>query len=413
MGKTVDVAVIGGGVVGVCAAYYLARHGRKVVVLDEGQVGEGCSYANACLITPSHALPVAAPGVITQALKWLSQEDSPLLIRPRLDPRLFRWLIRFARACRADAVNRVIPILRDLSRASLALFEELIAAEGLTFDFERRGLLGVYKTEAGFAKGLREAELLRRHGFVPKVLDGNEARKLEPALGEIRGAVYHEEDAHGNCYRFVREMSEAARRSGVEFSTGTKVTAVTQDGTALSVRTTGGDYVSKDVIFAAGSWTPLLLRGLGAKLPVEPGKGYSVTMDRPAGSPAIPLLNMERKVGITPIGNRLRFAGTMEFAGLDLTLNPTRSDAVLRGGLEVLADAGQPTNVERWCGLRPCTPDTLPVIDRLPRCPHAYVCTGHGMLGFTLGPISGKLVADLIVSGRPSMDIGSLSIGRF
>ena len=410
-----DVIVVGGGVVGVCAAYYLARKGLSVVLVEKGEICSGCSYANAGLITPSHSLPIPAPGVIKQACKWLLQEDSPLLFRLRLDWRLAYWLVRFAAACREHPMNRAIPVLRDLSRGSLDLFEELISAEGLSFDYERLGLLCAYTTDSGYEKGKRDSELLTRHGFTPRILDGKHARELEPNLGaSVIGAVYFEDDAHGNCYDFVTQMTTAAKKLGVKIHANTVVAGLlVENGDRICVKTEGADLLGRNLVITAGAWTSQLTKILGVRIPVEPAKGYSVTIDRPALSPRVPVLNMEKKVAVTPIGKRLRFGGTMEFSGLDLTLNERRADAVLRGGLEVVSRIESPRNVERWCGLRPCTPDGLPIIGRVPGYPHVYIATGHAMLGFTLGPITGKLIGEMI-SGCPlSLDTTMLRVERF
>jgi D-amino-acid dehydrogenase len=181
----------------------------------------------------------------------------------------------------------------------------------------------------------------------------------------------------------------------------------------VGVKTEQGEFIGNDLVIATGSWTPRLTRHLNVEIPVQPGKGYSVTIDRPPGSPRIPVLNAARKVLITPIGNRLRFAGTMEFAGFDLTLNAKRTEAVVRGGLEVMAQAPSLQNAERWCGLRPCTPDGLPIIGRSPTHAHIYISTGHAMLGYTLGPITGKLVAEMIEGCQPCIGIDPLRVDRF
>lgn len=414
MEDSADVIVAGGGVIGVCVAYYLGKLGYSVILVEKNQVGLGCSYGNAGLITPSHAVPLPAPGVIQQACRWLWHEDSPLLIRPRLDWRLFSWLLRFAANCRQELVNRAIPVLRDLSRASMRLYEELIAAEGLSFQYEHRGLLAAYGAGPGFEKGKREAELLAQHGFKMKILDGPQARELEPCLREsVVGGVYYEDDAHGDCYQFIVGIKERLIKLGVKIVTNTRaerIIPIRQESVRLLAD--GREFSAKHLVLAAGSWTPGLLKNLGVRIPLQPGKGYSVTVDRPLVSPKIPVMNAARKVVITPLGDRLRFAGTMEFAGLDLTLNEKRANAVLRSGLELIAECDCSHHVERWCGLRPCTPDGLPVVDRVAHYPQIYVATGHGMLGFTLGPITGKLIAEMIGGGQLSINTTPLRIFR-
>jgi D-amino-acid dehydrogenase len=306
-------------------------------------------------------------------------------------------------------------VLRDLSRASLGLFEELVSAEGLSFHFERRGLLGAYATEAAFEKGKREASLLERHGFQPKILDGKQARELEPSLREgLAGGVFYEEDAHGDCYQFVAGMSAAIENLGVKIRTHAQVTRIVPtNGSYVSLLTENGEYSGRALVLATGSWTRQLAKDLKVKIPLQPGKGYSVTADRPAVCPTIPVMNAARKVIVTPLGNRVRFAGTMEFAGMDLTPSEARSQAVMRGGLEIMSPCGSLQNIERWCGLRPCTPDGLPVIDLISQHPRICISTGHAMLGYTLGPITGKLVAEMISGQPPSMDVSALRLGRF
>lgn len=415
MAEESDVVVIGGGAVGVCTAYYLARKGCRVTLIEKGEICSGCSYGNACMIVPSHAMPVPAPGVIGKSLKWMLKEDSPLLIRPRLDWRLLSWLLQFAAFCRRGPMERAIPVLRDLGRASLLLFRELAASEDLDFDFEQRGLMSVFSTDAGLEEGREEAEIMARHDLELEVLTGDQARELEPALNRrVVGALYSAEDAHGNSHRFVTGLGEALPKHGVKVRTGTEVTGwLLEGGRPAGVRTDRGDFRAREIVLATGSWTPLLAGELGVRVPVQAGKGYSLTMDRPVASPKIPLIHAERKVAVTPIGDRLRFAGTMEFAGIDLSLNPTRTEAIRRGALEVMSGSDSPANVERWCGLRPCTPDGLPIIDRLPRHPNLYLSTGHAMLGYTHGPISGKLMAEMVCGEPLSLPLEPLRLGRF
>lgn len=413
--STADIIVIGGGVVGVCTAYYLAAAGRSVTLLERESIATSCSYANACLVTPSHSAPIAAPGVIQQALKWLFTEDSPLLIRPRFDLALLGWLLKFMKYCSHSAFDRGVPVLRDLTRASQQLFEELMAREALSFHYERRGLMNVFATERGFEKGRKEAELLSTYGFASTVLDAHHARELEPAIRQdVAGAVYHAEDAHGDCYRFVTQLCDAARKRGVQVRTDTDVTGWKARGDgSIRLRTNRGTFRARNVVVAAGSWTPWLKRSLNVCIPVQPGKGYSITIDAPPVCPKIPLMSVEAKVAITPIGERLRFAGTMEFAGYDLTLKEQRVRSIRVGAERVLAGVEIAKTAESWCGLRPCTPDGLPILGRSPNHHNVFICTGHAMLGFTLGPISGKLISELIVDGRTSMPIDRLALSRF
>jgi D-amino-acid dehydrogenase len=318
-------------------------------------------------------------------------------------------------ACRNKPFNGAVSLLQDLARRSLDLFEGLIAEEGLHFDYGRRGLLNVYTTDAGFRKGLAEADLLGKHGLAPVTLDAHQARKLEPALSEsIVGGVYYPDDAQGDCYSFVRQLSDVIRKLGVEIYTQTTVKGWSTDRSALiRIKTSKGDCCAKNLVIAAGSWSSAFYRDLGMRMPLQPGKGYSLTIDAPSVCPRIPLMNVERKVAITPIDRKLRFAGTMEFAGYNLSLNQNRVDSVLRDGEMVISKIENPKNIENWCGLRPCTPDGLPIIGRVSAHQNVYISTGHGMLGFTLGPISGQLLSKAILRRGSQTSLIHLGLDRF
>jgi len=248
---------------------------------------------------------------------------------------------------------RGLPVLRDLCRASLALYDELVRTENLTFHFERRGTLYVNSTDAGFEKTKREADLLGEHGFEYKILTGPETCEMEPTVLEtVRGAAYYSEDAHGDSYLFVTGLGRLLPGLGVAVHTDTCVSGLVVNGqNQIAVTTNRGEFKAKNLVIAAGSWVPELARLLRVNIPIQPGKGYSVTVDRSECSLKIPLVHPERKVIITPIGDRLRFAGTMEFAGMDLSLNGTRLEAALRGGKQILRPPSELRNVERWCGV--------------------------------------------------------------
>lgn len=414
-----DVLILGGGVIGVCCAYYLMQKGRSVTLLDKQAICAGSSYGNAGLIVPSHAIPLAMPGAIRQALPWLLDAASPFYIKPRPNLELLDWLLRFRAASSEAALQKAIPLLLQLNRASLTLFGELASHDDLDFNFEQQGGLFVYLSQAGMQKGMHEAELLHEYGSEANILDGTAVRELVPALRPaVVGGIHYGEDAHLIPDRFVHGMANLVRKQGADICEGTEVLACeTRGGRVVRVVTTRGDYAPEQVVLAAGAWSPQVGQSLGLRLPVQPAKGYSITIPRPTNSPKMPLHLPERKVGVTPMDATLRFAGTLELAGLDLSINRRRVQAIQNAAHDYL-DLGdsfspEPKTIEIWRGLRPLTPDTLPIIGGSRHLANLTVATGHGMMGVSMGPITGKLVAQLITGEQPALDLSLLAVERF
>ena len=418
MNRDTDIVIIGGGVIGVCCAYYLASAtGRHVTLLEKGDICSGCSYGNGGLLVPSHSMPLAAPGVVSSALRWMFNPDSPFYIRPRFDVELFRWLVRFWLSSRASRSRRGIPVLRDLSYASLKLYDELDRIPDVEFQLERRGLINLCKTQSGLRHCVQHAELLAEHGIKAREVDADEISTLEPDVETLAcGGVYYEEDRHLTPVRFVREMARHVASKGVEILTHTEVLAVETVGSRVGrLRTTRGDFQPAEVVLAAGSWSPQLATDLALRIPIQPAKGYSVTFRKPDPSPSMPLVCEEARFGITPMGDTLRFAGTLELAGMDLSINERRVRAVLDSVPQFLPQL-QPDRmelVEIWRGLRPCSPDGLPYIGRAPAIDNLIVAAGHAMIGVSLGPITGKLVSQIIGGEEPSVELGPLRPDRF
>lgn len=415
MKREVDILVIGGGVIGVCAAYYLGLQGRQVTLVEKGEICAGSSYGNAGLVVPSHSVPLAAPGVALKALGWMFDRDSPFYIEPRFDRALWRWLWRFWRSGTEAHVRRAIPLLRDMHLASRALFAELTRLEGMACSYEQRGVLYAFNTRKGLEGGIAEAERLQEAGLQTQVLDQAQVAELEGLEMSVEGGVYYPQDAHLVPDRFVRGLSGHLAGQGAEVLPHTEVLGlVRQGGRVSSVQTTRGDFAPREVVLAAGSWSPLLAAQLGLSLPIQPAKGYSITFKKPAVCPAVPLLLGEAKVGVTPMGELLRFAGTLELAGLNLSLSQRRVAAILRGVPAYLPqlDPAALELVEVWRGLRPCTPDGLPFLGRAPGCENLTVAAGHATIGLSLGPITGKLVSQ-VVCGSPEIDLSLLRLARF
>lgn len=410
-----DAVVIGGGVVGVCSAYYLAKRGYHVALIEQGEIGSGCSHGNAGLVTPSHSVPVAKPGILTKALKWSLHEESPFYIKPRFDLSLFSWLVRFAMSCRTGPMRKSIAVLKDLSFASLELHGQLAALEGMDHCYDRDILLSLYSSEKGLREGVEECRLLSQYGIASNVLTNAEVRELEPrARPSIVGGICHRDEAHLDPAKFVRGLACVTENLRVSTITGVAVTGFSISGGKISsVRTSRGDILTKSVVLAAGVWSPGVAKSLSLKVPVQAAKGYSVTVKSSSFSTSHALVLGEAKVIVTPMGPVLRFAGTLELAGLDFSINQRRVQAILRAVREYLFTAGDFEVVETWCGLRPLTPDTLPIIGRSRLLSNLIIATGHGMLGLSLGPITGELVSQLLSDEMPSIDLTLLSPDRF
>ena len=409
-----DVLVVGGGAIGACVALDLARRGAAVTLLERGpELAWGCSSGNAGLICPSHAAPLATPGALRQGLRWLGKPDSPFFLRPR--PAVLPWLARFVAACTEARAKRSSIVIRELSSASLALHEEL-AREGLDTGFLRRGSLNVYGTPSSFEEAKREAAESAGAGIDSHLLEGTAAvQELAPSVtGPVAGAVYYPGDAHCDPLRFVRAVGAAASDAGVSISTRCEVLDLRRRNSMIQlVSTTAGELAAGEIVLAAGAWTPALARRLGSVVPVEGGKGYHVDLESAAGDPTLPVWFQESRVIATPLAGRLRLAGTLELAGLDLSVDRRRVEAVVRAGHRGLSGLHGRRTLEVWRGLRPCSPDGLPIIGRAREVSNVVLATGHGMMGLTLAPVTAQLVGEIVTGSVPSHPLEPVGPERF
>jgi D-amino-acid dehydrogenase len=415
MNTQYDAAVIGGGVIGICSAYYLAQKGLTVLVLEKGEVASGCSFGNGGLIVPSHAVPLASPGALGDGLRWILDRESPFYIKPRLDLDLFGWLARFSLASRASVMLRSLPVLRDLLFASAALYKELAETAGFDFGYEGNGSLWVCLSKERLEHEKQEIRLFEEFDIPARMLDRDEVHDLEPALlPQVTGGVFYPKDGHIDPFRFVDGLAEKAKESGVEICTQTEVLGFETSGDRLSgIRTTGGDFHARQMILAAGSWSPELARMLKLRVPIQAAKGYSITMENPPVAPKLPLLFGEARVVVNPLGDALRLAGTLELAGMDLSVNTRRVETIRRSSGAYLPGIAEANVIETWAGLRPCTPDGLPILGRAKPFNNLIVAAGHAMLGMSLGPMSGKLVSQLVCEEQTDVDISPLRLERF
>lgn len=400
-----DVLVIGGGVVGLASALALADAGRGVRVLEAATVGGGSSHGNCGTITPSHAPPLAAPGMVRRALAMMLSPDAPLYIRPRVDPALWRWLWALRGRCKAAHWRESALAKAALLNDSRARLEEWVARYGLDCEFMPSGEDYVFRDPRGFEHGQHELPLLRELGIDVRVVDGAAYEREEPAMRPgVAGAIRFDGDAALRPDRYVAELARVARARGVDVREHCPMTSLATDGRGFVVVTPEGEWRAREVVVAAGAWSPRLAQAIGARWlarTIQPGKGYSITYDPPALAPRRPLVLRERSVCVTAWASGYRLGSTMEFSGYDATLNARRLAALERGAAEYLREPIGPRVRERWFGWRPMSLDDVPLIGAVPGRDGLWLACGHGMMGVGMSAGTGQLVADLM-TGRPT-----------
>lgn len=409
------ILVLGAGVVGTTTAWYLARAGHQVSVVDRQPIaGNETSFANGGQISVSHAEPWANPHVLPRLLKWLGREDAPLLWRWRADPAQLAWGLRFMRECLPGRTRQNIAAIVALALFSRGQLQALRRELGLEYHHLERGILHVYTDPEEFKLAMAAAQVMRDFGLDRTPVDVDRCIELEPALADARGRLvggdYTPSDESGDAHRFTRALAEQAQHAGVEFLFGRSIERIAPGGSKIAGVVVNGaegsELLTADAyVVALGSYSPLLLRPLGLRLPVYPAKGYSATLDLAADTPAptVSLTDDERKLVFSRLGNRLRVAGTAEFNGYNLELNPVRCQALITRTRQLfprLEFVGEP---QFWCGLRPATPSNLPYIGRT-RFGNLWLNTGHGTLGWTMACGSAAALAALVEGKRPEPD---------
>lgn len=414
------VAVLGAGVIGVTTAYFLARGGASVTVVDR-QPGPALetSFANGGQISVNHATPWATPSTPLKALKWLGRSDAPLLIHPRWDPALAAWLIRFLANCTRRRLRANIERALRVALYSRGQLAELRTETGIEYDQLTLGILHIFRNPRDYAEALPGSSLMTQLGCERRIVSVDECVALEPALAWTRdrlvGGIFSPGDESGNAHTFTLRLAELCESLGVLFRWRQPVRRLLRSGHRIvGVETDGGGIDADAYVLAFGSWSPLLLKPLGMALPVYPGKGYSVTIPIGGhlGAPTLGLIDDEFKMVYSRLGGQLRIAGTAEFAGWDTSVTEARARFLLTKALELFPNCGDVEHAEFWAGLRPSTPDGVPVIGRT-GLDNLFLNTGHGTLGWTMACGSGRVVADLMLGRTPEISLDGLGIDRF
>ena len=409
-----DVLIIGGGAIGLATALALLDAGRGVRILEAGAVGGGASHGNCGTITPSHAPPLAAPGVVAQALRWMITPDAPLYLKPRIDPALWHWLLRFAARCNPRNWRQSTQARAALLNDARARLADWVSRYGLQCEFEEEGLDYVFRDPRKFQQYVDESVVLKTFGIATQVFGGTDYEREEPAmLPGVAGAIRFPGDARLRPDRYVAELARVVRERGgvIEEQCRDDRLEPTSDGVRLA--TSQGERKGGEAVIALGAWTPAFARRLGIRAPIQPGKGYSITYSRPARVPRHPMVLKDRSVCVTVWGSGFRLGSTMEFSGHDDTLNATRLAALERGAREFLREPVGAEVHERWCGWRPMTWDDLPLLGRAPGQRKVWIAAGHGMLGISMSTATGQLMADLMTGRPPAFDPSPYRPERF
>lgn len=406
MKSKVDVLVLGGGIIGLSTALELQKSGRQVTLVDRGLTGHGCSYGNAGWITPCFAMPLPQPGLFWKSIGWLLNPDSPLYIKPQPSWLLARWMMGFLLSMNQKKFHESIAVLTDLSKFSLEFYTDLARRHPHEFGFDQKGLLMVSATSSGVKAAIEEMDLMTERGIPGKRLSQEEILAMEPSLNSIiRGGVYFPTEAHAEPLATTQTLAQEFLKAGGVLQTQTEVFDFTFEGKKISeVVTTRGRYQADLVVLTLGTWSRVLAERLRVSIPILGGKGYSLITNSFETKPIHPLMIVDRKIAVTPRADSVRIAGTLELVDQDDSFSPRRVQGILSGAQEHLKMKSDPEIREIWRGLRPCTPDGLPMIGFSKRWSNLFYNVGHQMLGLQSAPGSAKLAVDLILGRTPLAD---------
>ncbi len=412
---TRHVVIIGGGVIGLSTAWECVQRGLRVTVIERAPERRGASFGNAGMVVPSHFIPLAAPGMVALGLKWMWNPESPFYIKPRLSWDLIAWAFRFWRASTPAHVQRCAPLLRDLNLASREAYARLAQEED--FGLVKKGLMMLCKTSQTLDEEAHTAEKANALGVPAQVLDARVLAALDPNVTmDVAGGVYFPMDCHLQPERYVATLERRVRAASGELLYGAEATGWRTEGTRLAaVKTSTGEVAGDEFILCAGAWSTDFARATGLRLPMQAGKGYSVTLPHPVELPTICSIFTEARVAVTPMGGALRFGGTMEIAGMNERINPRRVAGIIKAVPKYYPKFSTEhfAGIEPWSGLRPCSPDGMPYLGRTRAAENLIVATGHSMMGLSLAPITGQLAAQLATNEPVAQDLTLLSPDRY
>ncbi len=413
--KHSDVLILGGGVIGLACALMLRRRGVSVRVLERGEAGCGASHGNCGTLTPSHAIPLSVPGLPWKALHWMLRRDAPLYVSPKPDWDRWRWLLGFTRQCRLDAARRAAVARAAILQRSWTLLPRMLAGEGIECEYSPSGNLYVYRDPRALAHDRADIAWLHELGIAAEELTGAAVEQMEPALlPGVAGGVLHADDAQLRPDRLVDGLARRVRALGGAIETGTAIEGFAcSERHLIGVNTSRGEFCGEQIVMALGAWTPRIARQLDLAVPIQPGKGYSITMSRPDPCPSRALVLREPSVCVTAWGSGYRLGSTMEFSGFDERLNRTRLDALRRGARAYLRAPLGGELREEWWGWRPMCVDELPLIGPVRRWNNLLLATGHGMLGVSMSAATAELVTALVLGGAPTLDPRPYAPQRF
>ncbi|WP_031427890.1 NAD(P)/FAD-dependent oxidoreductase [Flavimarina sp. Hel_I_48] len=410
------IIIIGAGISGLCSAYYLVKAGFEVSVIDKGDMTTGASYINAGYLTPSHFTTLAEPGMITQGLKWMMNSASPFYIKPRWDTSFFKWTWNFKQSATSSKVERAIPIIKELNLKSRDLYLEIQESGDFDFHMERKGLLMVYKTPKNEEHEIKLAERAQKEGLEVKILNKQELHALEPVFADdVLGGIRYDCDAHTTPHIFMKNMKNWLQQQGVSFKLDEKVVDFKTENNKIKAAVTETNlYEGDEFVLASGAWTFQLAKQLRLNIPIQGGKGYSINVAQPTNI-TMPAILMEAKCAVTPMQGFTRFAGTMEFSGNNDIIRANRVEAIANAGTRYYKNLEFLQEVKEGAtsGLRPVSPDGLPYIGNSAKFANLNVAAGHAMMGWSLGPITGKLITQNIMGEEPELNLVPFKVNRF